>query len=539
MPCPIVNLEEDSLDPDGYLPLLTFLNSRDYRPEFSTLYDHSLQFRHSLFSSQADDDELVAYLGVARETARKKRMFWAQSRVCFLLGKMCARKSKFSQARVYFEETLSVVRDLFTDKLLLISVYTNLAVIYLMQKNTEKHFAVSERVAALLMGVPDYVCSTEKEPEVFQYILKKAILAHNMAAEAWICFLLSKVHWKLGRSRSAVPFLERLQVLSAALPGACGGMLSRCYLALGKVYGEQYLPHLALSAARCASLLPSAALPQNLRGLGLVLQNAPRLFGVGRQGVPVPTQAAPYLSRALFFASAEEDRALRHALSLTLSQLFHRHGMLGKAVRHVHSLVERGPGPSLAQATDALVYLAWLHTCSGKHRQALGILDSLLASIPEHCTSPLEGVVYNLRAIALRRLGDVRQAALSYQAAVDVCEELDARHNWAVALANFGLLCLHAGTQGRGETSLVQAVGLFSRLADEGHEANFIGVLLELGQFYIQQGQLERGKLCYEWALLIAIKANLSECESLVGPSISTAFHLLNFHKECSYKMCC
>ncbi|XP_064201016.1 SH3 domain and tetratricopeptide repeat-containing protein 1 isoform X1 [Anguilla rostrata] len=512
-PCFIVHLEGDNPSSDGFLPLLMFLNCGDYRAEFSALYDHALPFRDSLFSGHADDDELVSYLGVARETARKKRMFWAQSRICFLLGKMCARKSKFSQARVYFEETLSVVRDLFTDTLLLISVYTNLAVIYLMQKNTEKYFAVSERAAALLMAIPDYVCSTEKEPEVFKYILKKAILAHNMAAEARACFLLSRVYWRLERAQNAVPFLERLQILGEGLPGAGGPALSRCYLALGRLYGEKYLPHLALSAVRRATLQPSAGLAQNLGGIGLVLENAPRLYGVGKQGVPVPAQTAPYLSRALVFASADKDRVLCHALSLCLSQLFQKQGMLGKAIQHVHALIDLGPGASRADATDALVYLAWLHVCNGEHRQALGVLDSLLASTPENCTTPQEGVVYNLRAIALRHSGDVRQASLSYQEAIDICAEFDSRHNWAIALANFGLLCLQAGARTLGESSLVQSLEFFSELADEGHEVNFIAVLLELGQFCVQQGQPEKGKIYYEWALLIAIKSNHSECQ--------------------------
>ncbi|KAJ8262310.1 hypothetical protein GJAV_G00165020 [Gymnothorax javanicus] len=514
IPCFIVNIEEeDSPNTENLLPLLNFLNCSDYRAEFSTLYEHSLPFCDSMFSGHADDDELVTFLGVARETARKKRMFWAQSRICFLLGKLCARKCKFSQARVYFEETLSVVRDLFTDTLLLISVYTNLASIYLMQKNMEKYFSVSERVAALVMGIPDYICSTEKEPEVFKYILKKAILAHNTAAEARTCFLLSKVYCKLDQSQNAVPFVERLQVLSEELPGACGRMLSCCYLALGRLYGEKYLPHLALSAVRRACLHPAAALAENLTGLGLVLENAPRLYSVGKQGVDVPAQAAPYLSHALLFASALEDHSLCHALSLCLSQLYQKQGMLGRAIQHIHTLMDQGAWTSLAEATDILIYLAWLHICSKEHQQALNVLDSLLASTPENYTTPQEGVVYNLRAISLRHSGDIRQAALSYQEAMDVCEEFDSKHNWAIALANFGLLCLQAKARGLGERSLVQAVEFFTELTDDGHEVNFVAVLLELGRFYVQQGLLERGKIYYEWALLIAIMSNHAECQ--------------------------
>ncbi|KAJ8416461.1 hypothetical protein AAFF_G00357490 [Aldrovandia affinis] len=512
-PCFIVHPEEDSPSPDGFISLLTFLNCRDYKEEFRTLYDHSLQFRHSLFSGHADDEELVSYLGVARETARKKRLFWAQSRVCFLLGKMCARMSKYSQARVYFEETLSVAREHFTDMLLLISIYTNLAIIYLMQKNTEKYFTVSERIAALLMGIPNYICSTEKEPDIFKYILKKAILAHNKAAEARACFLLAKLYSKLEQRQNAVPFIERLQILTEELPGACAVIPSHCYLALGKLYGEKYLPHLAMSSVRRASLNPCATLTDCLCGIGMVLENAPRLYGVGKQGVSVPTQVAPYLSRALSLATGDEDHALRHAISVCVSQLFQKHGMLGRAVQHMHALIERGPGMSLTDTTDMLIALAWLHICNRQHHQALDVLDSLLSSTPENCTTPREGVIYNLRAIALHHSGDVKQASHSYQEAIDICEEFDFRHNWAVALANFGLLCLKARAKGLAETSLIQSVEFFSELEDEDHEVNFIAVLLELGQFYIHEGQLEKGKIYYEWALLIALKLNHSECQ--------------------------
>ena len=48
------------------------------------------------------------------------------------------------------------------------------------------------------------------------------------------------------------------------------------------------------------------------------------------------------------------------------------------------------------------------------------------------------GVVLNMRGVALRCMGDLRRAAESYQAAIDICEEFEDRHNWAVALANLG-----------------------------------------------------------------------------------------------------
>lgn len=76
-----------------------------------------------------------------------------------------------------------------------------------------------------------------------------------------------------------------------------------------------------------------------------------------------------------------------------------------------------------------------------------------------------------------------------------------------------GLLCLKAGAKELAHRHLTEAVQVFSELDDEGHEANFITVLLELGQLYLKQQLLHYGKGCYEWALLLAINANLLECK--------------------------
>lgn len=61
----------------------------------------------------------------------------------------------------------------------------------------------------------------------------------------------------------------------------------------------------------------------------------------------------------------------------------------------------------------------------------------------------------------------------------------------------------------------MESVQLFSELDGRGHEANFITVLLELGRHYVKQKQLEYGKGCYEWALLLAIASSLPDCKPL------------------------
>lgn len=251
-----VRSEQDITSPDGHA-LLSFLSSRDHQPEFMLLYRAYPEFLISHFEGHSDEEDIVAYLGEARELARKKHMSWAQSRICFLLGQLCAGRSKFSQARVYYEEALNVPRDGFTDMFLLSAIYSNLALIYLTQKNHDKFFTLSERLSALLMAVPDCLFGCE-DPEVLKYVLKKAILAKNQRAEARACFILAKLHLKLKDSMNAIPFIERLLILADEVPEACDETVSHVFLVLARLYSEQSLPRLAESCARRASLQVNA-----------------------------------------------------------------------------------------------------------------------------------------------------------------------------------------------------------------------------------------------------------------------------------------
>ncbi|KAL4671489.1 hypothetical protein H8959_004198 [Pygathrix nigripes] len=58
-------------------------------------------------------------------------------RLCFLLGWLCSRRLKLSQAQVYFEEALGALEHSFGDLFLVVAVYANLASIYRKQ-NREK-----------------------------------------------------------------------------------------------------------------------------------------------------------------------------------------------------------------------------------------------------------------------------------------------------------------------------------------------------------------------------------------------------------------
>ncbi|XP_043099188.1 SH3 domain and tetratricopeptide repeat-containing protein 1 isoform X2 [Puntigrus tetrazona] len=517
-----VRFEQDSTGADEHHELLSFLSSRDLQPEFLLLYRAYPEFLMSHFEGHSDEEEIVAYLGAVRELARKKRASWAQSRICFLLGQLCAGRSKFSQARVYFEEALNVPRDCFTDMFLLSAIYSNLAIIYLTQKNHEKCFSFSERWSALLMAVPDCLFGCE-DPEVLKYVLKKAVLAKNQPAEARACFLLAKLHLKLKDGASAIPFIERLWILVDEVPEACDETLSQVFLVLARLYSDQRQPRLAESCAKRASLQVGATASHCLCSISLLLENASELYGVA-----IPTQVAPYLTRATALGPSSKEPVLGHIHALCLSWLFHIHSMPDRAVRYMSTVLDHGGMSSVGQSdtTAALLWLAWLYICDQQPGTALEVLDVVLSSLPEHCTTQLEGVVYNMRAISYRHSADIRQAAESYRAAIEICEEFEDRRNWAIALANFGFMCLQIKAKRLAEEYLTQSVELFSELEDEEHELSFILVLLELGKHFVSRGNHESGKIYYEWALLSAIFINH------IDSQLQATRHLCELYEE-------
>ncbi|KAA0723686.1 SH3 domain and tetratricopeptide repeat-containing protein 1 [Triplophysa tibetana] len=494
--------EQENASPDGHHALLSFLNTHDHHPEFLLLYSAYPEFLISHFQGHSDEEDIVAYLGEAREIARKNRLSWAQSRICFLLGQLCAGRSKFSQARVYFEEALSVPRDYFKDTFLLSAIYSNLAFIYLTQKNHEKFVSFSERFSAMLMAVPNCLLGCE-EPEILKYVLKKAILAKSKNVEARVCFLLAKLHLKLKDGKGAIPFIERLQILADEV--ACDATWSHASLVLARLYSDQCLPHLAESCARRASLQVGSTVSHCLCGISLLLENAPEL-----SRVTIPTQVAPYLTHAASLVPSNEEPTLTYIHALCLSWLFHKHSMPDRAVCYMRTFLDHSSASGVTQSdvTDALMWLAWLYICNQQPSRSLEVLDGVLSSLPDHCTTQLEGVVYNMRAIAYKRSTDIQQASESYRAAVEICEEFEDRHNWAIVLANFGFMCLQVKSKRLAEEYLSRSVELFSELEDEGHELSFIAVLLELGRHLISQRSYESGKIYYEWALLIAVHIN-------------------------------
>lgn len=386
---------------ENFIPLFSFLEGRDYRAEFGSLYGMSSErLASSVFHGQSDEDELVGFLGAARETARKKRLSWTQTRLCFLLGRLCLGRSKFSQARVYLEECLVVPPESFTDFRLLASIYSNLVAIYLMQKNSESFFALVERLAALLMSIPECL-ENLVDSTALKYVLKKSVLCRNAAAEAWALHVLAKHHWTRDEAGKVVPYLERLLVMRAGAPIGWNISPSHGYQTLARLYRDLQLPHLSVGAARRASQEGPQTLSDCLSIMNLALDQVNKLNGTTEPQVPIHPQVAPYLHRALSLVTDEEQwqhYPLKHHLTLSLCQLLCKHRMVEQAIRYMHGLIKSPAGVrqralvSAAERHAALEWLAWLHIENHQPGVALQILDSILASLPEHCTVPQEGL---------------------------------------------------------------------------------------------------------------------------------------------------
>uniref|UniRef100_A0A8C4WCT3 SH3 domain and tetratricopeptide repeats 1 n=1 Tax=Gopherus evgoodei TaxID=1825980 RepID=A0A8C4WCT3_9SAUR len=491
--------------------LLLFLNSEEYEVHFKNLYDFSFPFLNTTFYGYTGEEELVNYFGLVREAAKKANLPWALTRLCFLLGRLSIRKLKFSQARVYFEEALGAIRGGFSDLYLVVALYTNLTVIYLKQKNKEKCAHIFDKVTSLLMGIPNYICSTDMESDILRYALKRTVLSQSKHAEARACFLLAKHYTKLKQYEEALPFLERLQLLNNDLDLQKSSLSADCYFKLGESYSQKCLPHIVLSCIKVASSQGSYTLMDSLRSIDLVTKNAPKLHRLRKAGQMFPSQIAPYLRQALFSAFTNEQQKLCSTICLSLSELYSHHRLYGEAIVYMEKVLHFNTSAHAGETINHLVSLAWLYILHRQNTVALAILNTIIDS--SLSSPPQLGVIYNMTAIALKRTNNTKQAAVSYYKALHISEEADMVHNRAVVLANFGNLCLHLAANCLAEHYYVKAVKLFSGLPslDCGH--NFTQVLLQLGCCYANGTHKKRGRFYYEWALLVAMETNHLESQ--------------------------
>ncbi|KAM5271296.1 SH3 domain and tetratricopeptide repeat-containing protein 1 [Ctenodactylus gundi] len=499
-----LDAEENWASPEALGSLLQRLNAPGHQAGFRGLYDASLSWL------SAEEEELAGRLVQARGLAKKAGLGMALARLCFLLGRLCARRLKLSQARVYFEEALGALAGSFGDLFLVVALYSSLATVYLKQKNREKCAQVVPKAAALLLGLAGCMgSSTEGEVELLKFALRRAIRARSPQAEARACFLLGRHHIRLKQPEEALPYLERLLLLHQDSATLHATWPRDCYLLLADTYSRKCLPHLALSCVREASLWPWGSLVSSLRSVDLVLQNAPRLHTQDGAAPRLPAQTAHYLRQALAFSGSEN--ALRGALYASLAQLYSHHMQHGQAITFMAQAVEADAVAGVGPVVDCVVALAWLHMLHGQSQVALDILESVLDAAV--ASKDQEGVITNMVAMALKRTGRTRQAAELYYRALHVAQSLGQLRNQAVVLANFGALCLQAGAGRLAQHYLLEAGRLFSQLPSRECGRDFTQVLLWTGHLHIHQALAQQGKCYYQWAFLVAVETGHLESQ--------------------------
>lgn len=506
--CP--DAEGDWADPEAVRALLLFLDAPGYKACFRGLYEPSLPGLSTVFCGLADEEGLAGRLAQARGVAKRASLPMALARLCFLLGRLCVRRLKLSQARVYFEEALGALKGHFGDLSLAVALYANLASIHLRQKSREKCGQLVPKACALLLGTPGHVCSTEAEAELLRLALRRAVSARSPQAEARACFLLAKHHVHLRQPEAALPFLERLLLLHGALGSPDASWPADCYLMLADIYSRKCLPRLALGCVQASSRRARDSLASSLRSVELVLRNSPR-------APRLPSQTAPHLRRALATLAPGRGRALRGALCASLAQLHGHHRQHGRAISFMTQAAEASAKPGDDHVVDYLVALAWLHVRCGQSPVALDILECVLDA--KVASADQEGVITNMMAIALKRTGRTRQAAEGYYRALCAARRLGQLQNQAVALANFGALCSGVGARGLAQHYLLEAVRLFARLPREDCVQDFTLVLLQLGHLYTRRALAQQGKCYYEWAFLVAVETDHLESKSMPAPS--------------------
>ncbi|NXX76610.1 S3TC2 protein, partial [Urocolius indicus] len=495
-------------DADVFDPILTFLNQDGYVPSFQSLYDLSFSFLNSTFYGFSDEDELVLYLETSRNWAKRTHSVWAHVRLCFLLGKLCIKKVKFSQARVYFEEAMSVLDRGFGDLPLLAALHVNLASIYLKQNMKRKFSSLLGKMVTLLVCLPGRSFSSENELEVMLYVLREAIAVGNAPLEARVCFLLVKLFLQLGKTDEVLPFTEHLQCLTTtSLSPDTGCAPLDVTPILSYLYDKKYLPNIALASARL--FLPSGVkgAPTPTWRAGFILQNASKLLGSQLERSSIPALACLYLKQALHFSRESRAVPIQRTLCAILSRMYLQHGVLDGAVGYAAMAVTLSRLMGEEEAFESSLSLGWMYLLQGQPGPAAGIMCQLLRSLHRTDSVTQGGAVHNLLAIALKGEGQVQKAAENYLRALQKAKETGNKRNQAIALANLGQLSLWRGANQLSELYLLQAAQLYAELqGSEDLEMELVQVLLWLAQTMVNGQRMEDGKLCYELALVFALK---------------------------------
>ncbi|XP_058253475.1 SH3 domain and tetratricopeptide repeat-containing protein 2 isoform X2 [Hemibagrus wyckioides] len=515
-------------------PILTLLNLDHFQDSFYAFYDLSYSFLDTVFGG-LQVDEVLLHLESLREGAKKGRMVWAHRRACFLLGRLCAKKLKYSQARVYFEEALNVPVEGFNDKPLLIALYTNLTAVYLKQKMTDKLPYTLEKASALILCLPLHNFCSLDEFELLKPILRKAIVDNDKYLEARSCYLILCLFLQNRKIEEALPFVERLQFLNLTLSAEEGRPIGPVDLnwILCRLYHKKYLPYLVLASLSLDSS-QDHSLDNAFQKIELFLKNSVRLNPRWKDGSALlPVQVVVYLQQALSIANCGEHLKTQRDLCLSLASVYQQYGTLEKAVRYAQQAVQAGSHINEEEGFEASVLLAWLLVLTEEPDRAQSILEPLLKSLYKTDSPTQCGVVHNLLALCLHKQGKVREAARNFHCALKISQENGNKHNEALALANLGCLALSVGAPGLAESFLLRSLNLFQFLSESPSDEEHVQTLLWLGRSYKDRGESQKVRLCYEMGLLIAISAKNLHSQMVVAKVLSRLYADLMLYGQC------
>ncbi|XP_034738755.1 SH3 domain and tetratricopeptide repeat-containing protein 2 [Etheostoma cragini] len=506
-------------------PTLTLLNHEHFQEDFLPLYDLQYSFLWVNFSGKTED-ELSGHLESVRDCSKRMGLHWAHRRACFLLGRLCARKLKFSQARVYYEEALSVRVDSFSDTPLLIALFTNLTAVYLKQRMADKLSQTLEKAGALLLCLPCHTFTSTDEVELLQLLLRRSVVMGDKHLEARVCYLISSLFLLLGKTEDALPFVERLQFLSRTLSAAEGLPIVPLDLnwLLSWLYHRKYMPYLALASLSLDSR-QDHSLPDAFLRIELFIRNSVRLNPCWKEGTSLlPAQIVIYLQQALIIAKQGEDMKTQRDLCQGLATIYQQYDALDEAVHCAQQAVETGGHVIEEEGFEASVLLGWLLVLTGQVEKAQSVLLPLLTSLQGTDSPTQRGVIHNLLALSLRRQGRIPEAGWHLHSALVISRESGHQRNQALALANLGCLALDVGASLVAERFLVRSLHLFLELWESPTDEEHIQAYLWLGRSYKDRRKSQDSRACYEMGLLIALHARNLHSQMVVAKVLSRLY---------------
>lgn len=290
------------------------------------------------------------------------------------------------QARVYYEEALSVPVDSFSDTPLLIALVTNLTAIYLKQRMTDKLPQTLEKASALLLCLPRHTYTSSDEVELLKLLLRRSVVIGDKHLEARVCYLISSLFLLLRKPDDALPFVERLQFLTVTFSASMGHQIAPLDLnwLLGCLYHRKYMPYLALASLSLDSRRdhPCSAAFQKME---LFIRNSVRLNPFWKEGTSLlPAQIVVYLQQALAIAEQGEDLKTQRDLCLGLATVYQQYDALDRAVLCAQQAVETGGHINEEESFEASVLLGWLLVLTGQAEKAQSVLQPLLISLQVH-----------------------------------------------------------------------------------------------------------------------------------------------------------